>query len=90
MKGYLIQYSSGEYDDYTGEYDDYRTYEVKVFLDKKLAEFYKEKWNRIYLKLEAFYSLKHHEDENDDEWWYKIYNIRSYWNPCCIVEIEVI
>ena len=54
MKGYIVKYS-------TGSYDDHCTHDVKVFLDRKEADRYCIKFNKVLSMVKEFYKSKRNE-----------------------------
>jgi len=90
MKGYLIELS-------IGEYDDYRTTPLKVFINKTKAENYIEKYNRLLINLKSFYISWCNENPysgKPDDWdGFIIHEKMSYIrdrHQAIIIEIDII
>lgn len=94
MKGYIVKYS-------TYLYDEYRVHDVKVFLDRKEAERYMEKFNRVISKAKDFYrdgckdyhSVSLEEYNTKTEYWDNVYDKFEFYNDISepwIEEIEIV
>lgn len=93
MKGYLVKYS-------TGSYDDYCTHDVKVFLNRKEAERYYMKFNQLIVKASEFYESEYVKiPENEEEYqaradyWETMWDKYSFWRDfqeVFIEEIEIV
>ena len=93
MKGYIVKYS-------TGSYDDYRKHDVKVFLDRKEAERYYIRFNQLIVKASEFYTSKYieipdveEEYKSREDYWETMWDKYAFWKEfqeVFVEEIEIV
>jgi len=83
-KVYLIEQSSGYY-------DDYRTNVIKAFKDKEQADKYKEKYNALLTRLQDHCDDMIKATTANGEYYDSVFNYSvSEQNQCRLIEIELL